>query len=156
MLLVITKKTIQGIQKIWKYIHLWPPILWIDPSPKYHNALVLYPTMHHFITEMYTCVHISLTKWCIAEYVWCIVGYVRWVFWRFLCHSFIYKQFPSILVLIIDSKSISTKIYFDVFLANLLMTSVKWFRRLGFTRQQAFAQTNVDKIHWLYQWGVMS
>ena len=29
---------------------------------KSHNAPVLYPTMHHFETEMCTCVHISVTK----------------------------------------------------------------------------------------------
>ena len=52
----------------------------IDLSYKSHNAPVLYPTMHHFVTEMCTCVHISVTKWCI---VGCltgfIVGFVRWV-----------------------------------------------------------------------------
>ena len=35
----------------------------IDQSHKAHNAPVLYPTMHHFVTEMCTCVHISVTKW---------------------------------------------------------------------------------------------
>ena len=27
-----------------------------------------YPTMHHFVTEMCTHVHISVTKWCIVGY----------------------------------------------------------------------------------------
>ena len=36
------------------------------PSHKSHNALDKYPTMHNFVTEMYTHVHISVTKWCIA------------------------------------------------------------------------------------------
>ena len=27
-----------------------------------------YPTMHHFVTEMCTRVHISVTKWCIVGY----------------------------------------------------------------------------------------
>ena len=40
-----------------------------------------YPTMPHFISEMCTRVHISVTKWCIVEYIclWCIVGFVRWL-----------------------------------------------------------------------------
>ena len=31
-----------------------------------HNASDKYPTMHHFVTEMCTGVHISVTKWCIV------------------------------------------------------------------------------------------
>ena len=27
-----------------------------------------HPTMHHFVTKMCTCVHISVTKWCIVGY----------------------------------------------------------------------------------------
>ena len=34
----------------------------IDPSHKSHNASDKYPTMHHFVTEMCTHVHISVTK----------------------------------------------------------------------------------------------
>ena len=45
-----------------------------------HNALNTYPTMHHFVTEMCTHVHISDTKWCIVGYRnWCIVGFVQQV-----------------------------------------------------------------------------
>ena len=36
---------------------------------KSHNAPLPYPTMHHFVTEMGTCVHISVTKWCIVGYL---------------------------------------------------------------------------------------
>ena len=32
-------------------------------------AIVQYPIMHHFVTEMCTCVHISVTKWCIVGYL---------------------------------------------------------------------------------------
>ena len=39
---------------------------WIDSSHNSHNALDKYPTMHHFVTEMCTCVHISVTKWSIV------------------------------------------------------------------------------------------
>ena len=35
---------------------------------KSHNALVIYPTMHHFVTERWTCVHISVTEWFIVGY----------------------------------------------------------------------------------------
>ena len=50
------------------------PSHWIQPSHKSHNASDKYPTMHHFVTEMCTRVHISVTKW------W-IVGYGMDAFW---------------------------------------------------------------------------
>ena len=40
----------------------------IDPSHKSHDASVKYPTMHHFVTEMCTHVHICVTKYCILGY----------------------------------------------------------------------------------------
>ena len=46
----------------------------IDLSHKSQNASVPYPTMQHFITEMCTCVHISVIKWC-------MVGYLSDAFW---------------------------------------------------------------------------
>ena len=55
---------------------------------KSHNAAVPYPTMHHFVTEMCTCVHISVTKWC-------FVGYLPDAFWV-LCDGFIRQQFSRI------------------------------------------------------------
>ena len=39
-----------------------------DLLHKSHNAPVPFPTMHHFATEMCTCVHISATKWCTVGY----------------------------------------------------------------------------------------
>ena len=36
-----------------------------DLLHKSHNVPVPCATMHHFATEMCTCVHISVTKWCI-------------------------------------------------------------------------------------------
>ena len=55
----------------------------IDPSYKSHDASYIYPTMHHFVTEIWTHVLISVTKWCIDNGIsdWCIVGFVRWVYW---------------------------------------------------------------------------
>ena len=38
----------------------------IVPSHKSHIALDKYPSIHHFITEMCTHVHISATIWCIV------------------------------------------------------------------------------------------
>ena len=40
---------------------------WIGPIHKSHNAPVPYLTMHHFVTELCTFVHISVTKWCIVH-----------------------------------------------------------------------------------------
>ena len=37
---------------------------WIDLQNKFHKSPGPYPTMHYFVTEMCTCVHISVTKWC--------------------------------------------------------------------------------------------
>ena len=34
----------------------------VEPSHKSHNAFNKYPTMHHFVTEICTYVHISATK----------------------------------------------------------------------------------------------
>ena len=38
----------------------------IDPNHKSQNASVAYPTMQHFVTEMWTCVHISVQK-CLSD-----------------------------------------------------------------------------------------
>ena len=46
----------------------------IDPFHKSQNASDKYHTMHHFVTEMCTHVHISVTKCC-------IMGYGRDAFW---------------------------------------------------------------------------
>ena len=37
-------------------------------SHKCHNALDKYPITHHSVTDIYTHVHISVTKWCIMRY----------------------------------------------------------------------------------------
>ena len=47
----------------------FPSAISIDRLHKSHNASVLYPTMHHFVTEMCTCVHISVTKRCMMGYL---------------------------------------------------------------------------------------
>ena len=39
-----------------------------ESSHKSHNVLDRNPTMHQFVTEMCTHVHISVTKWCIVGY----------------------------------------------------------------------------------------
>ena len=41
----------------------------IDKSHKSQNAPVPYTAMHHFVTEMCTCVHIFVTRWCIVGYL---------------------------------------------------------------------------------------
>ena len=55
----------------------------IDLLCKSQNAPVPYPTMHHFVTEMCTCLHISVTKWCIVRYCLmhcgiCNMGLLLW------------------------------------------------------------------------------
>ena len=56
---------------IWNKLRLVLGILlYNDPVP--------YPTMHHFVTEMCTCVHISATKWCTVGYL----SNVLWDLWH--------------------------------------------------------------------------
>ena len=38
----------------------------LDRIYKSHNTPVPCPIIHHFVTEMCTCVHISVIKWCIV------------------------------------------------------------------------------------------
>ena len=42
--------------------------------------------MSHVETEMRSCAHISITKWCIGIFVWCNVGLGRWVYWTHFSH----------------------------------------------------------------------
>ena len=53
---------------------------------KSHNALVSHPTMHHFVTEIYTCVHIllqneasCLTRPWLCDICLMYYGFMRWV-----------------------------------------------------------------------------
>ena len=63
----------QAITKIntdWVLAHIWVITHGrIDLLHKSHNTPVPYPTMYHFVTEMCTGVHISVTKWCIVRYL---------------------------------------------------------------------------------------
>ena len=61
--------TIKQISPKSSHTHSSSMRMSIDHSHKSHNASVLYPTMHHFVTEMCTYVHISVTKWCIVGYL---------------------------------------------------------------------------------------
>ena len=44
-----------------------PSNVGINPVHKSHIALGKYSAMHHFVTEICTCVHIFATKWCILS-----------------------------------------------------------------------------------------
>ena len=63
-----------------------------DRMYKSHDSLVLYPTMHHFETEMCTWEHISVTEWC-------IVGYLSNALWQ-LWDVFNRPRLPSLVVLV--------------------------------------------------------
>ena len=52
---------------------------WIDLLRESHSAPVPYPTVHHFVTEMCTCVLISGTKLHCDVFLWCMIGFVRWM-----------------------------------------------------------------------------
>ena len=59
-------KSLRIIVASFKMQTLSNDVVIIDPSKKSHNASDKYLTMHHFVTEMCTYVHISVTKWCIV------------------------------------------------------------------------------------------
>ena len=46
---------------------LWEPE-YANRTISQSNSVDTYPTMYHFVTEMYAHVHISVTKWCIVCY----------------------------------------------------------------------------------------
>ena len=52
----------------YTYIHIHIYIWSISSTHKSHNTADTYLSMQHFVTEMCTHVHISVTKWCIAGY----------------------------------------------------------------------------------------
>ena len=65
----------------------------IDLIHKPNNATVLYPTMHHFVTEMCTFLLQNGALWDI----WCIGAFVRWVLIIYpLCNEFLWCAHPSI------------------------------------------------------------
>ena len=51
-----------------KHAKIWQTLARIDPSHKSHNVSPKYPTIHRFVTEMCTQVHISVSNWCIVGY----------------------------------------------------------------------------------------
>ena len=92
-------------------------IHWNRPISQIPECIYAYPTMHHFVTKMCTCVHISVTKWCIVGYgtdaFWDLWdGSIEMWYWRIFHHclqmtpwssdsvstndSFLYGQFPNI------------------------------------------------------------
>ena len=59
----------QGCLRMTKASPTLSKSTWIDLLHESHSAPVPYPTVHHFVTEMCTCVLISGTKialWCIS------------------------------------------------------------------------------------------
>ena len=79
----------------------------IDPSHKSQNISVPYSIMQHFVTEMCTSVHISVTKWH-------IVGYLSDALWDLWDGSIVMRQTLSLLavmeiVVMTNSGSISNE-----------------------------------------------
>ena len=50
------------------------------PIAQFRDAPVPSPTMNHFVTEMYICVLISVSKCCIVRYLSTAVGFVSWFY----------------------------------------------------------------------------
>ena len=69
----------------------------IDLLHKYHNAPVPWPTIHHFVTEMCPCVHISVTKWCIVRQL-CNGHIVPRISWKCFPHHWtIFERNPLVM-----------------------------------------------------------
>ena len=67
----------------------------IDLLHNSHNTPVPYPTRHHSVTEMCTCVHIPVIKWCIMGYISDpFVGFVKWVHQFNILSGFAYLLIP--------------------------------------------------------------
>ena len=95
-----------------------------DMLPKSHNAPVPYPTMHHFVTEMCTYVHISVTKWC-------IVGCLSKGLWDFLDGSLAQGQSWDCS----KESSLLTRLW-------LITELVRGYYWIGYHRAQQWPQDN--------------
>ena len=42
---------------------------------------VPHPTLHHFTTEMHMCAHFCYKMLHYGVFVWCILGFVSWIYW---------------------------------------------------------------------------
>ena len=63
---------------------------------KSHNVPFPYPTMYHFVTEMYTCAHFCYKMVHCGIFVWCIVGFVRLVYFTAIAQATIlYNEFVN-------------------------------------------------------------
>ena len=85
------QNSFQAIQIMFNnffWLNIFHLFIAINLLHKSHNAPVPYPTMHHFVTEMCTCVHISVTKWC-------IVGYLTDALWDLWDGSISFGCFPE-------------------------------------------------------------
>ena len=85
-----------GFSGVWAMVmgywyETWPPI---DMLHKSHKALVPYPTMHLFVAQMCTCVHISVSKWYIVGYLSNALWYLCiWVVWIYFLETLYCTEF---------------------------------------------------------------
>ena len=55
---------------------------------KSHNVPVPFPTMHHFVNRnVHMCAHFYYNGMHCAIFIWCIVGFVRWLYCRLVWHT---------------------------------------------------------------------
>ena len=57
----------------------------IDTSHKFHYALDKYPTIHHFVTEMCTCIIVGTWDQCIVGFVQHVYFNNIWIIFSLLC-----------------------------------------------------------------------
>ena len=71
----------------------------IDPSDKCHHALDKYPTMHNFVTEMFTHAHFCYKMMHCGIWDWCMVGFVQQAYWNVLQWS--NNSYPYMVIVLI-------------------------------------------------------
>ena len=77
----------------------------IELSQKSHNVPDQYPTRHHFVTEMCTCVHISVTNWCIMGYL----CHALWDSWRGFIRNSPFSLAVAYSILAMETKQLTQK-----------------------------------------------
>ena len=95
----------------------------IGLSHRSHTSLCRYPTLHHFVTQMCTHVHISVTKWCSVGYgtgaLWDLCNRSMAVTW----HTLLTCTYFSISISLSIDKYISAEIVLPDRYKLFLMTS---------------------------------
>ena len=129
---------------IWDCPLFWNRVIpchWSIPSIECLHKPVAqipqYPTVHHFATEMCTCVHISVTKWCIVGHL----TNASWTFLMGLLETFDIVSLPHVLLYLLS-------VGWNTFYTSTCCVSKNYAPFLRFCRDRA--QCQLTNIFWNY------